>query len=168
MKPAVRAYRKKIVPPAEMETLVERVREAFVIKPQNFLVCLLERFLSKISLNADIVLGINSFDPVVFLTMPLVQATYCFYDLYHSFNLRRRLNNTSETEARDEYFDHLDYIRKTYSELSDIPEIFADMVAFLLQLTDKDPGFSTELFLLDFNAGVTSHQVSAGEQWRLP
>ena len=66
----------------DFETTVEAVKADFVAKARNYLVPLLELFLGDISLNADIVKGTSSFDPVVLFTVPSDQAALCFSALF--------------------------------------------------------------------------------------
>ena len=65
---------------------------------RNNLVFLLERSLGYISFNADIVKGMNNFDPVV-LTVPSDQAALCFSALYCSFSLRDWMVNTPRSRG---------------------------------------------------------------------
>ena len=98
----------------------------------SHLVYLLEVFLSDISLNAGIVRGLGSFDPVALLSLPIDQAT--FFSL--PFSLRGWLENSPESHARDEYVDFLECFRKKYSGTMDTPEVFTDMVAFLMEMPE--------------------------------
>ena len=64
-------------------------KEGLVEKTRSYFVFLLESFLDHQSLNTDIVMGMASFDPYIFLSSPLEQATFCFTALNHSFSLGR-------------------------------------------------------------------------------
>ena len=86
--------------------------------------------------HVDIVRGLNSFGPVVLLTLPLEPATLCFSALYHSFHFRRWLANFPEAEARDEYLEFFDYFRRTCYDVKDRPESFTDKVAFLILMPE--------------------------------
>ena len=95
-----------------------------------------EVFLSDISLKAGIVRGLGSFDLVALLSLPVDQATDRFSALYRSFSLRGWLENSPESDARDEYVDFLESFRKKYSGMKDTPEVLTDMVAFLLEMPE--------------------------------
>ena len=131
-----RVHSEKKLTPSELDAAVEATRDDFATKARGYLVYLLEVFLSDISLNAGIVRGLGSFDPVALLSLPIDQATYCFSSLYRSFSLRGWLENSPESDARDEYVDFLEWCRKKYSGMKDTPEVFTDMVAFLLEMPE--------------------------------
>ena len=65
-----KVYSEKQLTPEETDAAVGAAR--------GYLVHLLKVFLADISLNAGIVSGLGSFDPVALLSLPLEQATYCF------------------------------------------------------------------------------------------
>ena len=129
-------YSEKQLTPEETETAVEAIRDDFATKARGYLVHLLKVFLADISLNAGIVRGLGSFDPVALLSLPLEQATYCFSALYRSFSLRGWLENSPEADARDEYVDFVEYFRQANSGAKDTPEVFTDMVAFLIGMPE--------------------------------
>ena len=81
--------------------------------------------------NSDIVQGLNSFEPVLLLVVPVDQATFCFSALYHSFNLRGLLANVSDVQVRDEYLEVLDHFRKNILQFERQPETFTDVVDFV-------------------------------------
>ena len=97
---------------------------------------LLKVFLADISLNAGIVRGLSSFDPVALLSLPLEQATYCFSALYRSFSLRGWLENSPEGDARDEYIDFVEHFRQANSGAKDTPEVFSDIISFLMDMQE--------------------------------
>ena len=129
-------YSEKQLTPEEREAAVEATRDDFATRARGYLVHLLKVFLADISLNAGIVRGLGSFDPVALSSLPLEQATYCFSALYRSFSLRGWLENSPETDARDEYVDFVEYFRHTNSGAKDTPEVFTDMVAFLMGMPE--------------------------------
>ena len=131
-----RIYSEKQLTPEETETAAEAIRDDFATKARGYLVHLLKVFLADISLNAGIVRGLGSFDPVALLSLPLEQATYCFSALYRSFSLRGWLENSPEADARDEYVDFVEYFRQANSGVKDTPEVFTDMVAFLIGMPE--------------------------------
>ena len=131
-----KVYSEKQLTPEETEAAVEAIRDDFAAKARGYLVHLLEVFLADISLNAGIVRGLGSFDPVALLSLPLEQATYCFSALYRSFSLRGWLENSPEVDARDEYVDFVEYFRQVNSGVKDTPEVFTDMVAFLIGMPE--------------------------------
>ena len=114
-----------------LEATVEVVKEEFASKACGYLVYLLERFLDDISFNSDIVRGMSCFDSVVILSVPFNQSALCFSTLYYSFSLRGWMSNTPETEARDEYFEFVDFFRNKYQDFRDAPETFTDMIELL-------------------------------------
>ena len=77
-----KVYSEKQPSPEGIEAAVEATRDDFATKARGYLVHLLKVFLADISLNAGIVRGLGSFDPVALLSLPLEQATYCFSALY--------------------------------------------------------------------------------------
>ena len=70
-----KVYSEKQLTPGETEAAVDATRDDFATKARGYLVHLLKVFLADISLNAGIVRGLGSFDPVALLSLPLVQAT---------------------------------------------------------------------------------------------
>ena len=70
-----RIYSEKQLTPEETETAAEAIRDDFATKARGYLVHLLKVFLADISLNAGMVRGLGSFDPVALLSLPLEQAT---------------------------------------------------------------------------------------------
>ena len=131
-----KAYSEKRLTAEETEAAVEATRDDFATKARGYLVHLLKVFLADISLNAGIVRGLGSFDLVALLSLPLEQATYCFSALYRSFSLRGWLENSPEADARDEYIDFVEYFRQANSGAKDTPEVFTDMVAFLMGMPE--------------------------------
>ena len=129
-------YSEKQLTPEETEAAVEASQDDFATKARGYLVHLLKVFLADISLNTGIVRGLGSFDPVALLSLPLEQATYCFSTLYRSFSLRGWLENSPEADARDEYVDFVEYFRQANSGAKDTPEVFTDMVAFLMSMPE--------------------------------
>ena len=129
-----RVHSEKKLTPSELDAAVEATRDDFATKARDYLVYLLEIFLSDISLNAGIVRGLGSFDPVALLSLLIGQATYCFSALYRSFSLRGWLENSPKSDTRDEYVDFLECFRKKYSGMKDTPNVFTDMVAFLMEM----------------------------------
>ena len=129
-------YSEKQLTPEETEAAVEATRDDFATKARGYLVHLLKVFLADISHNADIVSGLGSFDPVALLSLPLEKVTYCFSVLYRSFSLRGWLENSPEADARDEYVICVEYFRQANSGAKDTPEVFTDMVAFLMGMPE--------------------------------
>ena len=123
-------YSEKQLTPEETDAAVEATRDECATKARGYLVHLLKVFLADISLNAGIVRGLGSFDSVALLSLPIEQATYCFFALYRSLSLRGWLENSPGTDARDEYVDFVEYFRNASSGTKDTPEVFTDMVAF--------------------------------------
>ena len=70
-----RIYSEKQLTPEETEAVVEATRDEFATKARSYLVYLLKVLLADISLNAGIIRGLASFDPVALLNLPLEQAT---------------------------------------------------------------------------------------------
>ena len=131
-----KVYSEKQPSPEGIEAAVEATRDDFATKVRGYLVHLLKVFLADISLNAGIVRGLGSFDPVALLSLPLEQATYCFSALYRSFSLRGWLDNSPEADARDEYIDFVEHFRQANSGAKDTPEVFSDMIAFLMDMPE--------------------------------
>ena len=131
-----KVYSEKQPSPEGIEAAVEATRDYFATKARGYLVHLLKVFLADISLNAGIVRGLGSFDPVALLSLLLEQATYCFSALYRSFSLRGWLENSPEADARDEYIDFVEHFRQANSGAKDTPEVFSDMIAFLMDMPE--------------------------------
>ena len=131
-----KVHNEKQMTPEEIEVAVEATRDEFATKARGYLVHLLKVFLADISLNAGIVRGLASFDPVALLSLPLEQASYCFSALHRSFSLRGWLENSPEADARDEYIDFVEYFRQVHSGAKDTPAVFTDMVAFLMDMPE--------------------------------
>ena len=131
-----KVYSEKQLSPEGIEAAVEATRDDFATKARGYLVHLLKVFLADISLDAGIVRGLGSFDPVALLSLPLEQATYCFSSLYRSFSLRGWLENSPEADARDEYIDFVEHFRQANSGAKDTPEVFTDMIAFLMDMPE--------------------------------
>ena len=98
-----RDYSDKEGPIPNFAKLVEDCKKKVVGKARGYLVYLLEKLLEHHSINAEIVKGMASFGPHIFLSLPLEQATHCYTALYNSFHLRGWLKGTSEDDCRDEY-----------------------------------------------------------------
>ena len=131
-----KVYSEKQPTPEGIEAAVEATRDDFATKARGYLVHLLKVFLADISLNAGIVRGLGSFDPVALLNLPLEQATYCFSALYRSFSLRGWLENSPEADARDEYIDFVEHFRQGNSGAKDTAEVFSDMIAVLMDMPE--------------------------------
>ena len=58
------------------------------------------------------------------------------FALYRSFTLRVWLENSPESDARDEYIDFQQCFRKKYSGMKDTPEVITDMVALLMDMPE--------------------------------
>ena len=129
-------FSEKQLTPEVTEAAVEATRDDFATKARGYLVHLLKVFLADISFNAGIVRGLGSFDPVALLSLPLEQATYCFSAIYRSFSLRGWFENSPEADARDEYVDFVEYLCQANSGAKDTPEVFTDMVAFLMGMPE--------------------------------
>ena len=116
---SVQTYLSRIAPSQENQEVrnMEAVQEEFVVEAKNYLVFLLEKFLSDFSFNADLVRGLSSFNPMVLLTIPTEQASLCFSALYHFFNLRCWVSNSPKAETRDEYLEFVDHFRKAFEDL---------------------------------------------------
>ena len=131
-----RIHSEKQLTPAETDTAVEATRDDFATKARGYFVHLLKVFLSDISLNAGIVRGLGIFDPVALLSLRIDQATYCSSALYRSFSLRGWPENYPQSDARDENVDFLECFRKANSGVKDTPEVFTDMVSFLIGMPE--------------------------------
>ena len=131
-----KVYSEKQPTPEGKEAAVEATGDDFATKARGYLVHLLKVLLADISLNAGIVRGLSSFDPVALLNLPLEQATYCFSALYRSFSLRGWLENSPEADARDEYIDVVEHFRQANSGAKDTPEVFSDMISFLMDMPE--------------------------------
>ena len=116
-------YSEKQLTPEETDAAVEATRDDFATKARGYLYHLLKVFLADISLNAGIVRRSGSFDSVALLSLPIEQATNCFSALYRSFNLRGWLENSPETDARDEYVDFVEYFRQANSGAEDTSKL---------------------------------------------
>ena len=123
-------------PDSAIESQAEVVKEKFTVKARGYFVYLLETLLKDVRLNADIVRGMASFDPIVLLALPIEQSVSMFTVLYNSFSVRGWLPNSSLAEARDEYLSFLDQFLVSYSEFKNTLEVFLDMVDFLAPLPE--------------------------------
>ena len=131
-----RIHSEKQLTPDETDAAVAATLDDFATKARGYLIHLLKVFLSDISLKAGIVRGLGSFDPGTLLSLPIDQATYCFSALYRSCSLRGWLENSPKSDARDEYVDFLECVRKANSGVKDTPEVFTDMVSFLMGMPE--------------------------------
>ena len=120
--------------PANQDELVTKERETFGTEARTYVVSLLGSLLRDIHFSANIVHGMSSFDPHVLLTLPLEQASFCFNALYDSFRLRGWVDESSRDDCRDEYFEFVDYFRKTYPSIESSPGIIADILDFLIPI----------------------------------
>ena len=121
--------------PANQAELVTKEKENFGTEAREYIVTLLESLLRDIHFTANIVRGMGSFDPHVFLTLPLEQVSFCFNALYDSFRLRSWVDESSRNDCRDEYFEFVDYFRKTYPSIKSSPGTIADMLHLLNPIT---------------------------------
>ena len=116
--------------------LAATFKEEFARRARGYLVSLLEEFLNHISLNADIVKGMATFDPHIFLGSSMEQATFCFAPLFRSFSLRGWLEGFPEADCRDEYMEFFDHFRHTYSALKGSERI-TDMVDLFISMPER-------------------------------
>ena len=100
------------------------------------MVFLLENFLGHISLNADIVRVIASFNSHILLILPLEQATFYFATIYQIFSLRGWLGGSSENDCRDEYLEFVGHSSQMYPSLKNSPAGFTDIVDILSALLE--------------------------------
>ena len=121
---------------ASKTELAATFKEEFTSRARSYLVSLLEEFLNHISLNADIVKGMATFDPHIKLGNSMEQATFCFTRLFRRFSLGGWLEGFSVADCKDEYMDFVDHFRHTYSNLKCFPEGFTDMVDLLVSMPD--------------------------------
>ena len=115
--------------PGSLDSLMEGEREEFATKGRQFIVSLIEILLKDVRLNADIVRGMASFDPVVLLVLPLEEALFGIKALYNSFKLRGWMTGSPEDVMRYDYVGFLEHFRCAYSNFKDSTEVFTDMVS---------------------------------------
>ena len=115
--------------PGSLDSLMEGEREEFATKGRQFIKSLIEILLKDVRLNADIVRGMASFDPVVLLVLPLEEALFCIKALYNSFKIRGWMTGSPEDVMRYDYVGFLEHFRCAYSNFKDSPEVFTDMVS---------------------------------------
>ena len=120
--------------PANQDELVTKERETFGTEARTYIVSLFGSLLRDIHFTANIVHGMASFDPHVLLVLPLDQVSFCFNALYDSFRLRGWVDESSRSDCRDEYFEFVDYFRKTYSSIKSSPGTIADILDFLVPI----------------------------------
>ena len=122
--------------PANQAELVSKEKENFGTEARAYIVTLLESLLRDIHFTANIVRGMGSFDPHVLLTLPLEQVSFCFNALYDSFRLRGWVDESSRNDCRDEYFEFVDYFRKTYPSIKSSPGTVADVLHLLIPISE--------------------------------
>ena len=132
--------------PANQDELVTKERETFGTEARTYIVSLLGSLLRDIHFSANIVHGMGSFDPHVLLTLPREQASFCFNALYDSFRLRGWVDESYRSDCRDEYFEFVDYFRKTYPSIKSSPGTVADILDFLIPI----PAFGSRTRLFHF------------------
>ena len=120
--------------PANQDELVTKERETFGTEARTYIVTLLGSLLWDIHFTANVVHGMSSFDPHVLLTLPLEQISLCFKALYDSFWLRGWVDESSRGDCQDEYFEFVDYFRKTYPSIKSSPGTIADILDFLIPI----------------------------------
>ena len=130
--------------PANQDELVTKERETFVTEARTYIVSLLWSLLRDIHFSANIVHGMGSFDPHVLLTLPLEQASFCFNALYDSFRLRGWVDESSRKDCCDEYFEFVDYFRKTFLSIKSSPGTVAEILDFLIPI----PAFRSRTVVL--------------------
>ena len=116
--------------------LAATYKEELVSRARSYIVFLLEDFLNHISLNADIVKGMATFDPQIILGISMEQATHCFVPLFRKLRLRGWLEDFSEADCRDEYMEFVDHFRRTYSALKGSPDGFTDMIDLVISMPE--------------------------------
>ena len=116
--------------------LASTFKEEFASRARSYIVSLLAEFLNHVSLNADIVKGMATFDPHILLGNSMEQATQCLTPLFRSLQLRGWLEGFSEADCREEYVEFIDHFRYTYSALKGAADRFTDMVDLLVTMPE--------------------------------
>ena len=116
--------------------LAATFKEEFASRARSYIVSLLEEFLNHVSLNADIVKGIATFDPHILLGNSMEQAFQCLNPLFRSLQLRCWLEGFSEADCREKYVEFIDHFRYTYSALKGAADGFTERVDSLVTMPE--------------------------------
>ena len=116
---------------SDFSELTAKVKDDFATKARNYFTFLLRRIREHVSLTADIVRGLASFDTSVLFDLPTEQASRCFIELYNSFRLRNWVPEDGLSLYRDEYMTFVDHLRVSYSVSQKGEKLIPDVVSFL-------------------------------------
>ena len=120
---------------ALIDGLTETTRDSFATEARSYIVFVIESLLKDLRLTAGIVRGLASFDLTVLQTQPMEQALFCFRALFHSFQVRGWVQESQESEYREEYVEFLDHFRsssgplRTSDAVPDIIDLLVSMPA---------------------------------------
>ena len=90
--------------------------------------------LQRTGLSTNLVKGLAAFDPFIMLKRPMDVALRHFEVLYSTFALRSWVDESNESQCRDQYIQLLDHLRTAYGPNFDITSVAADLIEFLVGL----------------------------------
>ena len=105
----------------------------FAILSRDYVFYLLGEVLSHVSLTADIVRGLASFDLKVLFLLPTSMAFSFFPTLHRSFSSRGWVSDVDEALCLEEYMSFVHDLRSSFRDLTTDPGLVHDTIDFLVR-----------------------------------
>ena len=133
-KKAASELRDKKLDHARADNLAVELKTEFCDLARHFYLFLIEGVRKHVTMSANNVRRMASFDPFVMYEMPLDFATRCFAELFSCFRLRGWVQDTREQACQNEYIDVLTNLRGCRVSFTTNTSALYDMVDFLSEL----------------------------------
>ena len=112
----------------------ETAKADFIKDSQQYVQFLINGVHQRIGLSTNLVKGLAAFDPFILLKRPMDVALHHFDVLYSTFAHRSWVDDSNESQCRDQYIQLLDHLRTAYGPNFDITSVAADLIEFLMGL----------------------------------
>ena len=119
---------------AAIQATAETVKADFVKDSQHYIQFVINGIHQRTGLSTNLVKGLAAFDPFIMLKRPMDVALRHFEVLYSSFAVRSWVDDSNESQCRDQYIQLLDHLRTAYGPDFDITSASADLIEFLMGL----------------------------------
>ena len=119
---------------AAIQATAETVKADFVKDSQHYIQFVINEIHQRTGLSTNLVKGLAAFDPFIMLKRPMDVALRHFEVLYSSFAVRSWVDDSNESQCRDQYIQLLDHLRTAYGPDFDITSVSADLIEFLMGL----------------------------------
>ena len=119
--------------PAILAT-ADKVKADFVKDSQQYIQFLINGVLEKTAFSTNLIKGLAAFDPYIMLKRPTDVALRHFEVLYNTFVLRSWVEDSNESQCRDQYIQLLDHLQTAFGSSFDITSVEPDLIQFLMGL----------------------------------